>query len=200
MLCLSIILLCVGGIIDASTTSRDFIVDLGYAKYQGHINPTTRNTEFLSIRFAAPPTGSYPPKISGRYLWSRWVYKHIYIPLGNLRWSAPQPPSHTPGVQAANTLPNRCISTTGLGTSNFSPFRVGFNATRTTPLAPEVMGKRATIQIPPSSEDCLFLKYVHVSSYINLVSIVHSVYTPGNLGDNVNKSLPVVVWIHGYVC
>lgn len=33
------------------------IVDLGYAQYQGASNVDTGNTEFLGIRFAAPPTG-----------------------------------------------------------------------------------------------------------------------------------------------
>lgn len=33
------------------------IVDLGYAKYQGTFNATTNQTEFLSIRYAAPPIG-----------------------------------------------------------------------------------------------------------------------------------------------
>lgn len=33
------------------------VVDLGYAKYQGVAVPNTTNTQFLGIRFAAPPTG-----------------------------------------------------------------------------------------------------------------------------------------------
>jgi hypothetical protein len=35
-------------------------VDLGYAQYAGMINTTTGNTEFLGIRYAAPPTGTVP--------------------------------------------------------------------------------------------------------------------------------------------
>ncbi|RDB26105.1 Acetylcholinesterase-1 [Hypsizygus marmoreus] len=33
------------------------VVDLGYARYQGIFNTTTRNTVFLGMRYAAPPTG-----------------------------------------------------------------------------------------------------------------------------------------------
>jgi hypothetical protein len=36
------------------------IVDLGYAQYAGVINPTTGNSEFLGMRYAAPPTGTLP--------------------------------------------------------------------------------------------------------------------------------------------
>jgi hypothetical protein len=35
------------------------IVDLGYAKYAGSFNTTTRHTQFLGIRYAAPPIGKY---------------------------------------------------------------------------------------------------------------------------------------------
>lgn len=45
------------------------IVDLGYAKYQGtfiqdKINNATR-TQFLGVRFAAPPTSAFLPSFSG---------------------------------------------------------------------------------------------------------------------------------------
>ena len=43
------------------------IVDLGYAKYQGTFNSTTNQTEFLSIRYAAPPLGlSFNNPYAGR--------------------------------------------------------------------------------------------------------------------------------------
>ena len=35
------------------------IVDLGYAKYQGTFNSTLNRTDFLSLRYAAPPTGFF---------------------------------------------------------------------------------------------------------------------------------------------
>lgn len=35
------------------------IVDLGYAKYAGSFNVTTHNTQFLGMRYAAPPIGWY---------------------------------------------------------------------------------------------------------------------------------------------
>jgi len=33
-------------------------VNLGYATYQGVSNSETGNTEFLGVRYAAPPTGA----------------------------------------------------------------------------------------------------------------------------------------------
>ncbi|KAE9396304.1 hypothetical protein BT96DRAFT_996905 [Gymnopus androsaceus JB14] len=34
------------------------VVDLGYARYQGTIDPLTQNWNFLGIRYAAEPTGT----------------------------------------------------------------------------------------------------------------------------------------------
>ena len=34
------------------------VVDLGYAIYQGTFNSTLNRTDFLALRYAAPPTGS----------------------------------------------------------------------------------------------------------------------------------------------
>lgn len=43
-------------------SAAPLVVDLGYAKYQGV--PSTRgNTNFLGIRFAAPPTGEFISQI-----------------------------------------------------------------------------------------------------------------------------------------
>ena len=33
------------------------IVDLGYALYEGTFNSTLNRTDFLALRYAAPPTG-----------------------------------------------------------------------------------------------------------------------------------------------
>lgn len=35
------------------------IVDVGYAQYQGYFDAQTNITNFLSIRYAAPPVGEY---------------------------------------------------------------------------------------------------------------------------------------------
>ena len=43
--------------LEASSTASP-IVDLGYAQYEGIIDTTTGNTEFLGVRYAAPPTGA----------------------------------------------------------------------------------------------------------------------------------------------
>lgn len=39
------------------TSQSSPIVDLGYAKYQGTFDATNNQTNFLSIRYAAPPVG-----------------------------------------------------------------------------------------------------------------------------------------------
>jgi hypothetical protein len=90
-----------GHAIAANTTS---VVDLGYASYEGTLNPTTNVTNFLGIRYASPP-------------------------LGDLRWQAPQPPQNVSGVQPANTQPNQCFQS-GSGQSPTNPLRDLNNGTR----------------------------------------------------------------------
>jgi hypothetical protein len=41
----------------AASPSAAPIVDLGYAKYQGTFNATANTTNFLGVRYAAPPLG-----------------------------------------------------------------------------------------------------------------------------------------------
>ncbi|KAK0463607.1 Alpha/Beta hydrolase protein [Desarmillaria tabescens] len=74
------------------------VIDLGYAKYRGTLDPAgSNNTQFLGIRFTAPPTGS-------------------------LRWQAPRTPSFVPGIQNATAEPARCLQgETGQGPSNTFP-------------------------------------------------------------------------------
>ncbi|TDL22022.1 cephalosporin esterase [Rickenella mellea] len=57
------------------------IVDVGYARYQGALDPSTNITSFIGVRFAAPP----------------------------LRFAAPQPPAKVSGVQIANTASPECF-------------------------------------------------------------------------------------------
>ncbi|KAF5361006.1 hypothetical protein D9756_005124 [Leucocoprinus leucothites] len=102
------------------------IVDLGYAQYEGSLSNNTGNLEFLGIRFAAPPTGA-------------------------LRWRAPQAPKTAPGIQRADTPPNRCWSADD-GKQPETPFPVNSNSKLT---------KRA---VPGFSEDCLFLNVVTPAS------------------------------------
>ncbi|KAE9408456.1 alpha/beta-hydrolase [Gymnopus androsaceus JB14] len=61
------------------------IIDLGYAQYQGVYDSVNNITNYLGMRYAAPP-------------------------IGDLRWRAPQPPASnkSAGVQQANTQPNEC--------------------------------------------------------------------------------------------
>ncbi|SJL12160.1 uncharacterized protein ARMOST_15581 [Armillaria ostoyae] len=117
------------------------VVDLGYAKYRGTFDTAgSNNTQFLGIRFAAPPTGS-------------------------LRWQAPRTPWFVAGIQNATAEPPGCLQAgTGAAPTNTFP-----------------ANKRDTLAVS-NPEDCLFL----------------NVYTPGQLDSHSpDKSLPVVVWIHG---
>ncbi|KAF9557097.1 alpha/beta-hydrolase [Agrocybe pediades] len=88
---------------NASPTSSTPVVNLGYAQYQGVVvqdkvtNAT--HTQFLGIRYAAPPTGA-------------------------LRFKAPISPATTPGVQQANSNPSFCMQA-GDGVAPTTPFRVG---------------------------------------------------------------------------
>ncbi|KAF9532662.1 cephalosporin esterase [Crepidotus variabilis] len=130
---------------DGSSAAALPTVNLGYATYTGgtYTDPFTSkiNTQFLGIRYAAPPTAS-------------------------LRFAAPQKPATISGTQAADKLPAACYQASS-GSQPQSPFRQGsqLSARQFSP--------------PVVNEDCLFV----------------NVYIPGNLGDN--KSLPVIVWIHG---
>ena len=48
------LLACLSPVVAGSNT----VVDLGYAIYQGTFNSTLNRTDFLALRYAAPPTGS----------------------------------------------------------------------------------------------------------------------------------------------
>ncbi|KAF6759858.1 Alpha/Beta hydrolase protein [Ephemerocybe angulata] len=146
------------------------IVDLGYATYQGVPNTETGNTEFLGIRYAAPPTGK-------------------------ARWREPRLPAKAEGIQMADTQPQRCQQApekvdkrnrsdlesymdTGSPESDVEVYGEG---------GQEVLGevdKGGKMVMTPVSEDCLFLNVV----------------TPGtdfSKTSNSARKLPVVVWIHG---
>ncbi|KAJ3905867.1 Alpha/Beta hydrolase protein [Lentinula edodes] len=71
------------------------VIDLGYAKYQGVFDSTNNVTNYLGIRYAAPPTG-------------------------DLRWRAPQTPADNSSVvQLANTQPLPCFQApTGEASTN----------------------------------------------------------------------------------
>ncbi|KAJ4480045.1 Alpha/Beta hydrolase protein [Lentinula aciculospora] len=70
----------------------------GYAQYQGVFDSVNNLTNYLGIRYAAPPTG-------------------------NLRWRAPQsPPSNNSIVQQADTQPPACFQSTG-GSASTNPLK-----------------------------------------------------------------------------
>jgi len=123
-------------------------VSLGYATYSGvpffDALSNTTNTQFLGVRYAAPPTGS-------------------------LRWAAPQPPQTTPGVQKAAEQPLQCWQAP-VGAAARSPFRDASTNGTVSARGMEALENRAT---PDSSEDCLFLKYVpffYFAREINLLT------------------------------
>ena len=129
---------------DTSNTAGAPIIDLGYAQYQGVYDSVNDVTNYLGVRYAAPPTG-------------QWI--QIYISTlklislfhcaGDLRWRAPQSPANnsSAGVQQANTQPNPCPqASTGDASTN--------------PLEGQSSLTRRADAPGTGPEDCLFLKYV----------------------------------------
>lgn len=43
----------------SSSPCSPLIVDLGYAQYQGTVDSANNQTQFLGIRYAAPPLGKF---------------------------------------------------------------------------------------------------------------------------------------------
>ncbi|KAJ7315328.1 hypothetical protein DFH08DRAFT_715662 [Mycena albidolilacea] len=100
--------------------------DLGYAQYQGAVDTLSNITQFLGIRYAAPPD------------------------IGDLRFRAPHAPVKTAELQLATAQPNECVQ--GLtGKAPANPLEA-----------------RAT-EIVVASEDCLFLKYILLIIFHNLL-------------------------------
>ncbi|KAL1751678.1 Alpha/Beta hydrolase protein [Schizophyllum commune] len=107
------------------------IVDLGYAAYEGSFDPVSNVTQFLGVRYAAPPTGEN-------------------------RWRPPQPPLHEEGILKATEPAPTCLQ--GLwGVAKSAPAfaRGEKTAEKTVLLHPTAM--YANFTTAPASEDCLFL-------------------------------------------
>lgn len=121
--------------ISGNVGANSLIIDLGYARYQGHVNPSTGNTEFLGVRFARAP-------------------------VGELRWDAPQPPLPVRGQAShADRLPERCIGASASGSGNFSPFVVNTKRNSEREVGRRLPRERRGVIDPPGmNEDCLFLK------------------------------------------
>ncbi|KAJ3905868.1 Alpha/Beta hydrolase protein [Lentinula edodes] len=81
-------------LLSASTLARASnsnvpVIDLGYTQYQGVFDSVNNLTNYLGIRYAAPPTG-------------------------NLRWRAPRSPERNDSfVQQADTQPSPCFQSSG---------------------------------------------------------------------------------------
>jgi len=107
------------------------VVNLGYAQYQGvPVQDKVTNathTQFLGMRYAAPPTGS------GRF-------------------NPPAAPATTPGVQLASAEPPMCFGS-GQGVAGVTPFRAPGSLS---PSSVEKRTEDATTA-GTQSEDCLFL-------------------------------------------
>lgn len=97
-------LICVALFTFGSTFARESppVVDLGYARYQGVVNPTTQNTEFLGIRYAAPPIG----KCFACLCVKPWLI--VDLNAGDLRWRQPKAPQRDRQLKLADTHPNIC--------------------------------------------------------------------------------------------
>ncbi|KAK0496862.1 Alpha/Beta hydrolase protein [Armillaria luteobubalina] len=81
----SAILILLASVFELSWAGLTPVIDLGYARYRGTLDPAgSNNTQFLGIRFAAPPTGSS-------------------------RWQAPRTPGFVVGIQNATAEPPRCL-------------------------------------------------------------------------------------------
>ncbi|KAF8886048.1 Alpha/Beta hydrolase protein [Gymnopilus junonius] len=93
----------------AKAAPAPLVVNLGYAQYQGvTVQDKVTNathTQFLGIRYAAPPTGS-------------------------LRFRAPASPAFTAGVQLANTEPSMCFQASD-GAAATNPFHPGSSSSLT---------------------------------------------------------------------
>lgn len=125
-------------------------VHLGYATYQGTFNATSNITNFLGVRFAAPPVGMSQGLHRNGVLTALTSYRRTFRlhPLtdpGKLRFQAPRPPLVQPGVQLANVQPAGCPQA-GEGTLAGNPF-------------PSLVKRQQPNQNPPTEiEDCLLLK------------------------------------------
>ncbi|KAL1742075.1 Alpha/Beta hydrolase protein [Schizophyllum fasciatum] len=111
-------------------------VDLGYATYEGTFDSASNTTQFLSVRYAAPP-------------------------VGELRWRPPQPPFLQYGVQQATAQPPMCVQgPRGLATAAPS-FMLGHktesNDTLLDACALQGICPLSDPKPPTDSEDCLFL-------------------------------------------
>ena len=130
----------VGAATTVNTNTTAPIVDLGYAQYQGYFDTQSSLTNFLGIRYAAPPVGEY----SGGLPLIAVALMHIITHPGNLRFQAPQAPVPTSGVQPATQNPNMC-------------YQAGFGVNTTGLVSPYGYNRRSSAT-PVASEDCLFLK------------------------------------------
>lgn len=99
---LYLLLTAVHSVVSSEISIRDInpatpVIDLGYAQYQGLLNPTSNVTIFLGIQYAANPTGT-------------------------LRWKAPVTPDLTAsGIQLATSQPPQCFQGP-TGTAPTNPF------------------------------------------------------------------------------
>jgi hypothetical protein len=123
------------GIRHKSRNAPGPIVDLGYAKYQGSTNVSTNISSFLSIRYAAPPTGEQM-----RQLPLICCQLCTFNMEGSLRFQAPQAPARVNGIQKATSITPSCYQA-GEGSSQTNPF---------------IRNEKRDSTLP--SEDCLFLE------------------------------------------
>ncbi|KAL1673862.1 Alpha/Beta hydrolase protein [Schizophyllum commune] len=113
------------------------IVDLGYAAYEGSFDPANNVTQFLGVRYAAPPTGEN-------------------------RWRPPQPPLHEEGILQATESARICLQGSWGNAKSAPSFARGKKTAEKADLLQQVRSVSANdmhtaFTSAPADEDCLFL-------------------------------------------
>ncbi|KAF5327175.1 hypothetical protein D9619_004625 [Psilocybe cf. subviscida] len=126
------------------------IVNVGGTQYQGFtsVDPSNNatNTNFLGIRYAAPPTG-------------------------RLRFAAPQAPPPLPGVQMANVEQNTCLAAPE-GTAVTTPLRVKSRAANATGASEDCLF--VNVFVPGNlgdKKDMPVVFWIHGGGYIRLSAV-----------------------------
>lgn len=152
------------------------LVDLGYARYQGSINNESGNIEFLGIRYAAPPTGKLTHRDHPEFRLYRRFIRSFPVERATTAWKSDW--NTTSRQRAKHVLASRGRERT----------RHSFSYSQWA-----------------SSETCFasFLRRLFVPQVCTpqTLKISYELTRHTSIATPVagNGSLPVVVWIHGFV-
>ncbi|KAK4935534.1 hypothetical protein LTR10_023445 [Elasticomyces elasticus] len=155
-----IVLLLAGGSLSAAAPTALPVVDLGYELHQATLNESGQYYNFSNVRYGAPP-------------------------VGNLRFSAPVPPS-TNGTKIFNdgSRAVTCFQAVPAWTAYTADWVVNGTAAFNISAGYQVPPLAATPPADPTAtEDCLFLD----------VMVPQAIFETAGQG----QGAPVMVWIHG---